>query len=49
MSERIGPVEYDVETDTYRVRYDPEAVPPSVAVIELLEVTAADDDRSTDE
>ncbi len=46
MSERIGPVEYDVETNTYRVRYDPEAVPPSVAVIELVE-GLADEESST--
>ncbi|WP_254525081.1 HalOD1 output domain-containing protein [Natrinema caseinilyticum] len=43
MSERVGPIEFDVETNTYRVRYDPQTIAPSVAVISALaEITASD-------
>ncbi|SER15688.1 HalOD1 output domain-containing protein [Natrinema salaciae] len=37
MSDRIGPIDYDIESNTYRVRYDPTAVAPSVAVTTALE------------
>ncbi|MGQ3411161.1 HalOD1 output domain-containing protein [Natrinema sp. LN54] len=36
MSDR-GPIEYDIETNTYRVQYDFASVEPSVAVVETLE------------
>lgn len=43
MCDRVGPIEYDVETNTYRVEYDPAVVAPSVAVITVLE-TLVDDE-----
>ncbi len=43
MSKRVGPIEFDVETNTYRIRYDPQTISPSVAVISALEeITASD-------
>ena len=36
-SERLGPVEFDAATDTFRLEYDPSAVAPSRAVCTALE------------
>lgn len=36
MSDR-GPIEYDIETNTYRVQYDFASIEPSVAVVDVLE------------
>ncbi|SEW13277.1 HalOD1 output domain-containing protein [Natrinema salifodinae] len=36
MRDHVAPIEFDVETTTYRARYDPSAIDPSLAVVSML-------------
>ncbi|WP_049889252.1 HalOD1 output domain-containing protein [Natronolimnohabitans innermongolicus] len=45
MSDRIGTIEFDANRRRYRVQYDPDALAPSAAVVEVLQ-TIFDDERA---